>query len=84
MEHGSDQFCQVEPDVGDVYCHVFSHLQELLKPEETHSAHISKFIQGLKDEKQVQNDFTDGKTKHLWHLTDMIHTYGNVLAKHIG
>lgn len=40
MEYGSNQLCQVQPDVGDVYCHVFSHLQDFLKPEEnTHMVH---------------------------------------------
>lgn len=71
MQHGSDQLCQVQPDVGDVYRHVFSHLQDLLEPEETHTVHT---FQGLKDEEQVQNDSADGKIKQ--HGTLLTQAYG--------
>lgn len=33
LQHGSDELSQVQEDVWDVYCHVFSHLQNLLKPD---------------------------------------------------
>lgn len=32
MEHGGDELSQVLPDVGDVYGHILSHLQDLLEP----------------------------------------------------
>ena len=32
VEHGVDELRQVLPDVGDVYGHVLSHLQDLLEP----------------------------------------------------
>lgn len=35
VEHGGDDLGQVEPDVGDVYGHVLSHLQDLLEPAHT-------------------------------------------------
>ncbi len=75
MEHGSDQFCQVQPDVGDVYRHVISHLQDFLNPEETHThTHTSKFIQALKGEDQVQNYSTDGEAKQCG--TTLTETHG--------
>lgn len=35
MKHGSNELGQVQPDVRDVDSHVISHLEDLLKPEET-------------------------------------------------
>lgn len=37
VQHRCDQFCQVQPDVGDVYRDVFSHLQDLMEPDDKHT-----------------------------------------------
>lgn len=63
MEHGCDQFCQVQPDVGDVYGHVFCHLQDFMEPDDAHinaNSMTSKLIHIAKNGVKLHCTDTNG------------------------